>query len=288
MSPLSTSRRRFLLGGLAAGAAAVVGDATFLAPNHSRVVRQEFLLPRWPQRLDGFTIALLSDFHYDPYFSIHPLRAVIPLVNNLQPDLIALAGDFVTIPLFGDRRNAAFDAEPCASFLKQMSAPYGLWAVLGNHDEHTDHKRVTAALEAENIKVLANQSVPIERDGGRFWLAGVNDVLSRTADLTKTLHRVPADEAVVLMAHEPDFADEASQYPIDLQLSGHSHGGQIRFPLLPPLYLPSMAKKYVWGAYRIGQLPLYTTAGLGTIGLPMRLNCPPEVVFLTLRHSARG
>jgi len=125
----------------------------------------------------------------------------------------------------------------------------------------------------------------MERDGARFWLAGVNDVLSQTADLSKTLGSVPAGEAVVLLAHEPDFADEAANFPIDLQLSGHSHGGQVRIPLLPPLYLPKMAKKYVWGTYHIGPLTLYTTAGLGTIRVPVRLNCPPEITLLTLRRT---
>ena len=180
---------------------------------------------------------------------------------------------------------AAFAAEPCARLLRQMTAPYGLWAVLGNHDEGTDHKHVTRALQAENIQVLANQSQAIERDGARFWLAGVNDVLSKTADLSKTLRTVPANEAVILLAHEPDFADHAAKFPIDLQLSGHSHGGQIRIPFLPPFYLPTLGRKYVLGTYRVGPLTLYTNAGLGTIGVPARLNCPPEITLLTLRRS---
>ena len=283
---IPTTRRQFLLRAAAAGAAAIAGDAIFLAPNRPRIVRQDFFLPRWPERLNGFTVALLSDFHYDPYFSVHPLNAAIAMVNSLHPDLIALTGDFVSRPLVGNRRKAAFAAEPCARLLRQMTARHGLWAVMGNHDQGTDRKHVTRALQAENIQVLANQSEAIEQDGARIWLAGVNDVLGRTADLSKTLHGVPAGEAVILLAHEPDFADEASQFPIDLQLSGHSHGGQVRIPLLPPLYLPPMAKKYVWGTYRVGPLTLYTNAGLGTIGVPMRLNCPPEITFLTLRPSA--
>ena len=256
-----------------------------LEPNRPRIVRQDFFLPRWPERLNGFTVALLSDFHYDPYFSVHPLHAAIPMVNDLRPDLIVLTGDFVTAPLVGDDRKAAFAAEPCARLLRQMTAPHGLWAVLGNHDEATDHKHVARALQTENIQVLANQSQAIERDGARFWLAGVNDVLSKTADLSKTLRTVPANEAVILLAHEPDFADHAAKFPIDLQLSGHSHGGQIRIPLLPPFYLPTLGKKYVLGTYRVGPLTLYTNAGLGTIGVPARLNCPPEITLLTLRRS---
>ena len=263
------------------------GDALLLAPNRPRIIRQEFFLPRWPERLNGFTVAMLSDFHYDPYFSIHPLHAAIAMVNRLHPDLIALTGDFVSVPLVGDETKAAFAAEPCARLLRQMTAPHGLWAVMGNHDDATDAEHVTHALQAENIRVLANQSEPIEQDGSRFWLAGVNDVISGTADLSKTMHGVPAGEPVILLAHEPDFADEASQYPIDLQLSGHSHGGQIRIPFLPPLYLPELAKKYVWGTYQVGPLMLHTSAGLGTIGVPMRLNCPPEITLLTLRPPAK-
>jgi uncharacterized protein len=284
---IHTTRRQFLRAAAAAGTAAIVGDAIFLAPNRPRIVHQEFFLPRWPERLDGFTVAVLSDFHYDPYFSIRPLRAAIAMVSRLHPDLIALTGDFVSVPLVGDWEKAASAAEPCARLLCQMTAPHGLWAVMGNHDDATDPEHVTRVLQAVNIQVLANQSQPIEREGARFWLAGVNDVMSRTADLSRTLHGIPAGEAVVLLAHEPDFADEASQYPIDLQLSGHSHGGQIRLPFLPPLYLPELAKKYVWGTYHVGPLTLHTSAGLGTVGVPMRLNCPPEITMLTLRPAPK-
>ena len=285
MSLTPTTRRQFLLWAASAGIVALAADSLLLEPNRPRIVRKDFFLPRWPERLNGLTIALLSDFHYDPWFSVHPLRAAIGMVNSLRPDLIALAGDFVSVPLIGSRRKAALASEPCARLLRQMTAPLGLWAIMGNHDVDTDRKHITRVLQAESIQVLVNQSQAIERDGARFWLAGINDALTKSADLSKTLHSVPADEAVILLAHEPDFADEASRFSIDLQLSGHSHGGQIRFPLLPPLYLPQLAKKYVLGSYQVGPLPLYTTAGVGTIGVPARLNCPPEVTFLTLRRA---
>jgi uncharacterized protein len=284
---IPTTRRQFLSRAAAAAAVAIAGDAILLAPNHPRIVRQDFFLPRWPERLNGFTVALLSDFHFDPYFSVHPLHSAIPMVNNLHPDLIVLTGDFVSVPLLGNEKKAALAAEPCARLLSQMTAPHGLWAVMGNHDVETDRKRVTAALQAERIQVLANQSQAIERDGARIWLAGVKDVLVGNADLSTTLRGVPAGEAVILLAHEPDFADHSARFPIDLQLSGHSHGGQVRIPLLPPLYLPAMAKKYVWGTYHVGPLTLYTNAGLGTIGVAMRLNCPPEITLLTLRASIK-
>jgi predicted MPP superfamily phosphohydrolase len=208
------------------------------------------------------------------------------MVNGLHAEMIVLTGDFVSSPLFGDPAAGAAAAEPCAQLLRQMQAPHGSWAVMGNHDCFTDPDRVTSALRAQGIQVLVNQSVPIERDGARFWLSGVDDVLVGTADLDATLHNIHTDDAVVLLAHEPDYADHVARHPIDLQLSGHSHGGQVRPPFVRPLYLPELARKYIWGLYKIGGLTLYTNPGLGTVGVPVRWNCPPEITLLTLRRSA--
>ena len=285
MSFLPITRRKFVRLAATAGVAAVAADTTLLEPNRPRIVRQEIALRRWPSRLEGFTIALLSDFHYDPYFSVHPLRSAIGMVNGLRPDLIALTGDFVSMPWSGDSADAASAAEPCAELLRQMRAPHGLWAVLGNHDVFTDPDRVSTSLHSAGVQVLSNQSVPIDRDGARFWLSGVDDVLGGTADLDATLHDLPADEAAVLLAHEPDYADTVARYSVDLQLSGHSHGGQVRVPFVRPLFLPELARKYVWGLYQIGGLALYTNPGLGTVNLPVRMNCPPEITLLTLRRS---
>lgn len=280
------SRRSFLGLAAAAGVGALAVDGVVFEPNRPQVVRVEMALPRWPARLDGFTIALLSDFHYDPHFSIHPLKAAISMVHTLRPDLIALTGDFVSMNMLSTTDAAAAAlAEPCAELLGQLKAPFGLWAVLGNHDFFSDPVRVTSALQAQGIPVLDNQSVPIERDGARFWLSGVGDVLGGRARLETALQSLPTGEATILLAHEPDYADHVARYPVDLQLSGHTHGGQVRLPFLPPLYLPEMAKKYVAGLYKIGPLTLYTNRGLGTIGIPVRLNCPPEVTLLTMRRG---
>jgi len=280
------SRRKFLRLAATVGAAGVTFDSVLLEPNRPRIVRQEIALRRWPEHLEGFSIALLSDFHYDHYFSAHPLDAAVDMVNGLRPDLIVLTGDFVSLRLF--KRNdqqAAAHADPCAEILKRMRARLGLWAVMGNHDYFSDPGHVTSALQNAGIRVLTNESAAIEDKGARFWLAGVNDVLGREADLPAALHGVPADEATVLLAHEPDYADHVARFPVDLQLSGHSHGGQIRVPFLRPLYLPELARKYIWGLYHIGSLTLYTNAGLGTVVVPARFNCPPEITLLTLRRA---
>jgi predicted MPP superfamily phosphohydrolase len=285
LSLLPISRRNFIRFAAGAGVAALGVDTVLLEPNRPHLVHKEIRLHRWPSRLDGFTIALLSDFHYDPYFSIHPIRSAVSTVNAIRPELVVLTGDFVTVPEFGEHDKGAASAEPCAELLSGLRSPHGLWAVLGNHDVFTDPDRVTDALRKQKIRVLSNESVPIETNGGRFWLAGVDDVLGRTADLDKTLHDVPSGEATVLLAHEPDYADYVARHPVDLQLSGHSHGGQIRFPWIGPLYLPDLAKKYICGQFQIGNLTLYTNPGIGTITLPVRMNCPPEVTLLTLRQG---
>jgi predicted MPP superfamily phosphohydrolase len=287
---LPTNRRKFIRIAAAAGVGAIAVDSALIEPNRPRIVRQEIALRRWPARLEGFTIVLLSDFHYDRVFSEHPLHSAIGMVNNLRPDLIVLTGDFVSLPAFGDNdesdEKAAAHAEPCARLLQQMQARHGLWAVLGNHDFFSDPRIVSSALRGAGIRVLANQSAAIEADGARFWLAGVNDVMSGTHDLGAALGSVPGEEATVLLAHEPDYADVVAHHPVDLQLSGHSHGGQVRLPLLGALYLPYLAHKYVWGLYRVGPLTLYTNPGLGTLGVPVRWNCPPEITLLTLRRAA--
>lgn len=279
------NRRTFIRLAGGASVAALAVDGVLIEPNRPRLVRKQILLDRWPAHLDGYKIALLSDFHYDSIFSVHPIRTATEIVQSLQPDLVALTGDFVSVPLVGSYEKAADAAEPCAQLLCKLQARHGLWAVMGNHDSFTDPEKVTRALRSQGIQVLLNQSVPIEANGARFWLAGVDDVLGKTADLDKTLRGIPSGEATVLLAHEPDFADKVVRHPVDLQLSGHSHGGQIRLPALPPLYLPDLGRKYVWGLYKVGPLTLYTNPGIGTVEVPVRLNCPPEVTLITISRG---
>jgi len=264
----------------------VAGDATLVEPNRPRLIRQEIPLRRLPRGFDGLTIVQLSDFHYDPYFSAIPIAAAVRMANELKPDLVVLTGDFVSAPIsqrVALARRAAWHAEPCAEILGGLNAPYGVWAVLGNHDVFSDASQIEAALRRSGIRVLRNGAVPIERDGQRLWLAGVGDVLVGDDDLDQALHGVSSADAVVLLAHEPDFADTTARYPVDLQLSGHSHGGQIRFPFVGAVYLPRMGRKYPRGLRQIDQLTLYTNTGLGTLFIPVRWNCPPELTLITLR-----
>jgi predicted MPP superfamily phosphohydrolase len=280
------TRRKFVGIAAASAAAAVAGEGLGWEPYHPNLVDLQLKFPHWPTALDGFRIVQLSDLHYDPHFGTAPIQAAVRLANEQSADLIALTGDFVTLPIIENRPNrkrAAEQIDPCAALLKQLKSRYGAFAVLGNHDEFSAPNIVTKGLQGQGIEVLRNRSLPIEHNGARFFLAGVNDVLGGEADLDRALTGVSTTDPVVLLAHEPDFADDTARYSVGLQLSGHSHGGQIRIPFLWPLFLPALSHRYPKGLYKVGGLTLYTNVGVGTIHIPMRLNCPPEVTLITLR-----
>jgi len=287
--PIHT-RRKFLItaGVVAAGTLALGEDTVLREPNQPELVKVEMALPRLPAAFDGFRIAQLSDFHYDEVFSVVPIRAAIEMVTRVHPDLVVLTGDFVTESYWKAHRhsrNSARAAGPCASLLGGLRSRLGSVAVLGNHDVYTDPGFVTEALQSHDIPVLRNRSQVFEQNGARLWFCGL-DSLEGRPNLGVAMRGIPSDEAVILLVHEPDFADTASGYPVDLQLSGHSHGGQIWLPGIGAPWLPRFARKYPRGQYRVGPLPLYTNIGLGTIGPPVRLNCIPEVTLVTLRSGS--
>jgi predicted MPP superfamily phosphohydrolase len=285
------TRRRFLLSSAAiaaSGALAIGADGAIFEPTHLQVVELEIRLKRLPEAWDGFRIVQMSDFHYDEFFSALPIGRSVPIVNRLQPDLVVLTGDFVTMQPFARhfrrrRAHVAETAAPCAKLLSPLRAPWGIFACLGNHDASCDPERITAILEAHGIPVLNNSSTALKRGRSRLWLAGLDDVLDGGPDVRLALKGIPAGEPVILLSHEPDFATYVSRFPVDLQLSGHSHGGQIRLPLIGAPILPPLARRYPWGLHQLGDLTLYTNIGIGTVEVPIRLNCPPEITLITLR-----
>jgi predicted MPP superfamily phosphohydrolase len=283
------NRRKFLQGSAAiaaTGTFAVGADALFVEPRGVIVNRVDVHLHRLPPEFDGFTIAQLSDFHYDERFSAVAIRSAVEIANKLKPNLTVLTGDFVTEPVLAHRRHlnlreAADAAGPCGALLSKLKADFGIKSVIGNHDGNTDPVRVKELLRDHGLPVMYDEAQPIERAGRRIWIAGLDDNPDET-DLRPALKGIPQDELVIVLVHEPDVADFISKYPVDLQLSGHSHGGQVRLPLIGPVYLPRLGRKYPRGLRRVGPLTLYTNVGIGTMGLPVRFNCAPEVTLLTL------
>jgi predicted MPP superfamily phosphohydrolase len=291
LASFELSRRQWLKlagAGAATGVMAVGVEGVVLEPQHPQLERVEVTLRRLPQQLDGLTVAQMSDFHYHPHFTAGVIETAVKIVTRLNADLVVLTGDYITVPQFekgaARRAGALQGAEPIARLLAPLRARHGVFAVLGNHDQHADAEFVTGHLRKRGIEVLRNQALPVERSGARIWLTGLDDLVEGgRPDLGRLLCQIPPGEPTVLLVHEPDFADEAAKYAIDLQLAGHSHGGQIRLPMLGAVYLPKMARKYPWGLRQIGALTLYTNRGIGTIGIPVRLNCAPEITLLTLR-----
>lgn len=275
---------------LAGGAGLICGAAgygAFIEPEKIELERLQISLPRLPQAFDGLKIAQLSDLHYGPFTGAREISAAANRVNELSADLFIITGDFITSPwlehskaaISTPMRNVAL----CARILSQVRTPLGTFAALGNHDVSLNAPYITEVLESFDVRVLSNRNFPLERGGARLWLAGIDDVIEGVARLDLALAGIPRNEPVVLLVHEPDFADAASRQAIDLQLSGHSHGGQVRIPLIGSPYLPLLARKYPYGYYRVGRLQLYTNRGIGTIGLPLRFDAPPEVTLFTLR-----
>ncbi|MGQ7276659.1 metallophosphoesterase [Brevibacillus thermoruber] len=241
------------------------------------VVSLPVSLPDWPQALKGVRMVHFSDTHLGPYWGIEELRRVVDLINREKPDLICFTGDLV------DKSTRLLSA--AVPVLRALQAPLGKFAVLGNHDWRYGQQAVIhqALLDAE-FQVLNNRHVRTEHKGAGLYVAGVDDVLHGTPDLAGALAGIPAGEPVILLVHEPDFADEAARYPVHLQLSGHSHGGQVRLPLIGHLATPELGQKYVSGLMQAGErgMPVYTNRGLGTTILPVRFLCRPEVTVLTL------
>jgi predicted MPP superfamily phosphohydrolase len=285
------TRRKFL-SRLATGASILAGiasvDGFLVEPRAYAVERVQIELPRLPEVFHGFKIVQISDIHFGPYMHTAGVEEAVRMAKTFQPDLVVLTGDFVSHP-FGENNGprGARHAEPCAEALTHFGTT-PMIAVLGNHDCWNDAGIVAGALKDRGIKVLRNQATAIERGRDRLWISGIGDAITEDVDLPAALEPVPVGECTVLLAHEPDFADHASRYDIDLQLSGHSHGGQVRLPGVGALILPELAKKYPEGLNRVRNLQLYTNRGLGVISPPVRFNCPPEITFHTFVRSQKA
>ena len=280
------TRRKFLwlAAGSAAGLAFYAGE---IARHELEILELTIKIPRLPDAFAGMKIVQISDFHFREFTEAAFLRAVVRRVNDLAPELVVLTGDFVSNKPLGNHIGIQMGYS-CAELLSHIECPLR-YAVLGNHDALVSSRAIIDALLTHDIPVLANDFVPLERDGQRIWLAGTEDALMQKPDLASALPsgRNPDLEPLILLSHEPDFADYAVGRHIDLILSGHTHGGQILLPFLPPLLLPDMGIKYVHGLFRLRDgMQLYVNRGIGAVNLPFRFRCPPEITLITLQPGS--
>jgi predicted MPP superfamily phosphohydrolase len=278
------TRRNFLkLGGglgLATGLTGFSGIfySAGIEPNDISLEKKTIHLARLPARFDGFTIALLSDLHLYPFTTVELIEKAINLVNAAEPDLVALAGDFVYTSA-----GAAFELIP---LLERLNPRRGVFGVLGNHDHRIGPKVVSEALVRGGVELLTNRGVEIQIGSDSIYLAGIDSFVSGVPRPFEAFSARRGDLCSVTVLHEPDpIAKLSDKLPIDLQLSGHSHGGQVRLPFLGPVVLPRLGEIYNLGLYQVGSAQVYTSRGIGMVGLPLRFNCPPEVTAITLSAS---
>lgn len=240
----------------------------------------EVQIENLPNEFAGLTIAQLSDIHHGPYTDLDYISRCVEIANGLQPDVVALTGDFT----FAGRQYV----EPCAEVLQGLKARVGVYAVLGNHDYYVGAGHMTRALKRAGCNVLIDALDRLDHRGAQLWLAGVDDLYYGHTDVNRLLRDVPRAAPKIALVHNPDFIEEfaAKNEHVDLMMAGHTHGGQIRLPLIgAPQVSSYYGQRYALGLNRKDRMQVYTTRGLGTILLPARLDCPPEIVLYKLRPA---
>jgi uncharacterized protein len=243
------------------------------------ITRMDIHLRRLGPSHDGLRVVHLTDIHHSLYTPLEDVERAVDLTNQLQPDVVALTGDYVTL--------SSSYIQPVARVLGKLRARLGVFAVLGNHDFQVDPGAMTRALEAHNIRVLRNAHFALHTDHSRLWLLGVDDLWWGADDLGAVVRHLPGRDPKILLCHNPRGIRVAVKHQIDLVLSGHTHGGQVRLPLVGALYGNSkLGRRFIQGWNRLDGTQIYVSRGIGKVLLPLRVGCPPEIACLRLRSGA--
>lgn len=272
---MAITRRAAIRGVLATTVGALTGAGAYgVGYERHRIGVTQVTLPvaGLPPSFDGIRIGFLTDVHHSLLVPAEDIVHAVQLVNAAKPDFIVLGGDYVT---FGDR---AF-VGPVAELLAPLQAPYGVFAILGNHDDDRD---MPAALTRQHIQVLRDARTRLEIRGDQIELGGLRFWTRRPADVARVLRR--AEYPVLLLAHDPRRLEEAAGLNVPAVLSGHTHGGQVVMPGIGALAgrrFPVLA-----GLARKQQTSIFVSRGVGTVYVPVRINCPPEVAVVTLKRDA--
>lgn len=271
------NRRTFLKTAVATpvvGTVAGVGYG-FAESGRLTVERVRVPVPRLPLAFDGLRVAFLTDLHHGPYTELDFISQVVRTTLSLQPDLILLGGDY-------SLRERKY-IHPCFERLAGLSAPLGVFGVLGNHDYAHGLADTRAGMRSARVTELTNDGVWLSRGGDRLRLGGVDDLWRGDPDATPAVGDATADEACLVISHNPDFAETLTDPRVGLVLSGHTHGGQVIVPGARNPFIPSRyGEKYNRGLVEAPTTTVYVSRGLGLTGLPVRYNCPPELTLLTL------
>ena len=266
---------------LIAGAVGVAGleYTRTIEPSWIEITSVHVRMPGMAPAFDGYRIAQISDLHLGDWLTPAQLAQVVRMVNGIGADLIAVTGDFIT-------SHAPKHAQDLITTLRDLHALDGVTGILGNHDHWSSAAVIRSVIAESGMLDLDNAVHTLQRGSALLHIAGVDDIWERKDRLDDVLAAMPREGAAVLLAHEPDFADtSAASGRFGLQISGHSHGGQIIAPFIGPLRLPLYALKYPLGRYQIGQMTQYTNRGIGMLQPHVRLNCRPEITVYTLESA---
>lgn len=256
----------------------------FLIEPGRLVIREQTIqIDNWPQPLDGLRIAVLSDIHIDNWFITEKkLRTIVERTNQLQPELIVILGDYMSSDGWVTHR---VEPEVFGPVLKDLRAPLGVYSVLGNHDWWYSGLRVRKNLEQNGIKVLENESAKVDARGTSLWLVGLADLWTRPQRIGDAVATVPEGQPLIALTHNPDIFPNVPQR-VQLVLAGHTHGGQVRFPIIGPVIESSdYGDRWVRGHVFADNHHLFVTTGIGTSIVPVRFGQAPEIVLLTLKQN---
>jgi predicted MPP superfamily phosphohydrolase len=258
-----------------AGAALLAHRARYSAPYAPVLERVEIALPPAARAMAGMRVGFLTDPHIGPAITAEDVERALRLLAAAEPDLLLYGGDYIC--------DSPRYAPEAAAVLGQYAshARCGALGVLGNHDYANDAPRVASLLEARGVRVLRNEALNLTPDS-RLWVVGIDDALLGSPDTEQAFAAVPAGAAALALWHEPDWAEQAAARGAFLQLSGHSHGGQVRLPIIGPVATPTAGRRYVSGLNEAAGMPIYTARGVGVYRPPVRFRCPPEVTLVTL------
>ena len=256
-------------------------QAAMLEPRTIDVTHQRLTIPKLPGEFEGFRLVQLSDIHHSPFLSEGEITEAARRANALDPDLIVLTGDYVS--------HSRDFIGGCARALGTLRARHGVFAVLGNHDHWTDGPQMAQALTNRGIRILTNENLLIERGSSSIRLVGIDDMTVKRDDLRAALLGTQPHETRILLSHNPAIIREAARAGLDLVLSGHTHGGQINWRLLTgredkktERWLKRPSRRLMRGYAQLGATHLYVNRGLGTVVLPLRYGCPPEISVIEL------
>ena len=280
-TPRWAKRLRILFAVVVVLIAGVAFWAFLIEPGRLVVREQTIQIDNWPHELDGLRIAVLSDIHADDWFiDDKKLRKIVERTNQLQPELIVILGDYMASNGHVTRR---VEPERFGAILKDLHAPLGVYSVLGNHDWWYSGTKVRRGLEQNGIVVLENEVIHFDARGTTLWLVGLADLWTRRQEIAETVAMVPEGKPVIALTHNPDiFPDLPTRVP--LLLAGHTHGGQVRLPLIGSVVESSdYGDRFVMGHIVENNHHLFVTTGIGTSIVPVRFGVTPEIVLLTIK-----